>query len=234
MSFGLRLHHELLLLALHDEKGTIAFARMIEIGLAGGMLGEMLLEGRVELRPEGRKGRPLVTLVSRATFGDPVLDDGLRRLAEAKRRANPQATVASLSRIKGLRARTATALCRKGILRENEDRILLLFKRRIYPTLDPAPERALVERVRRAVDEPGTPVDPRTAILVQLARSTGALRAIYSRQELKARKDRLESLKPEAGPGAAATQAAIEAAQAAAVAVIAATSAATTAATAGG
>jgi hypothetical protein len=234
MSVGLRLHHELLLLALHDDKGTIAFAQMLDIGLAGGMLGELLLDGRVELRPEGRKGRPLVTVVSRATFGDPVLDEGLRRLAEAKRRGSPQATVGSLSRIKGLRARTATALCRKGILRENEDRVLLLFKRRVYPTVDAAPERALVERVRRAVDEPGSEVDPRTALLVQLARSTGALGAIYSRKELKERKARLESLKPEAGPGAEATQAAIEAAQAAMVAVMAATTAATTAATAGG
>jgi hypothetical protein len=135
--------------------------------------------------------------------------------------------------VKQLRARTATALCRRGILRENEESVLLLFKRRVYPTVDPGPERELVERVRSAIDEPETQVDPRTALLVQLAHSTGALRAIYSRQELKARKARLESLKPEAGAGAEATEAAIEAAQAAMVAVMAATTAATTAASAG-
>ena len=224
MSVALRLHHELLLLALHDEKGTLAFARMIEIGLAGGLLGELLLEGRAELRPEGRKGRPLVTVVSRATFGDPVLDEGLRRLAEAKRRANPQATVASLARIKGLRARTATALCRRGILRETEDRVLLLFKRRTYPTVDPGPERVLIDRVREAIEDPGAEVDPRTALLVQLARSTGALRAIYSNKEIRSRKARLEELKPVAGVSGEAAQAAIEAAQAAVVAAMAAAS----------
>lgn len=224
MSLGLRLHHELLLLALHDEKGTVAFARMLEIGLAGGVLGELLLEGRVDLRPEGRKGRLLVTVVSRATFGDPVLDEGLRRLAEAKRRKNPQATVASLARIKELRARTATALCRRGILRETEDRVLLLFKRRIYPTLDAGPERELVDRVREAIDDPAAEVDPRTAVLIQLARATGALRAIYSSKEIRARKARLEELKPVAGASGEAAQAAIEAAQAAVVAAMAAAS----------
>lgn len=233
MSNGLRLHHELLLLALHDDKGTVAFGRMLNIGLAGGILGELLLEGRVEVRPDGRKGRPLVTVVSRATFGDPVLDEALRRLTEAKRRGNPQATVGSLSRMKGLRARTATALCRKGILRENEETVLLLFKRRVYPTLDPAPERELVERIRQAIDEPASTVDPRTALLVQLARTTGTLRALYSNKELKARKARLESLKPEAGAGAEATEAAIQAAEAAMVAVMAASTAATVAASAG-
>ncbi|MEJ2539884.1 MAG: GPP34 family phosphoprotein [Gemmatimonadota bacterium] len=179
MSLALRLHHELLLLALHDDTGTIAFAQMLELGLAGAVLSEFLLEGRVELRPDGRKGRPLVTVASRATFGDPVLDDGLRLLASAKRRANPRDTVSRLRRIEDLRARTATALCRRGILRETEDRVLLLFKRRIYPTLDPAPERALVKRIREAIDGPGADVDPRTAVLISLARSTRTLRAIY-------------------------------------------------------
>jgi hypothetical protein len=233
MHNGLRLHQELLLLALHDEKGTNAFARMLEIGLAGAMLGEFLLEGRAELRPEGRKGRPLVTVVSRAAFGDPVLDDGLRKLVDAKRRGSPQSTVGSLARVKDLRKRTAVALCRRGILRENEESVLLLFKRRVYPTLDGEPERALVGRIREAIDEPATEVDPRTALLVQLARSTGTLRALYSAKELKARKARLDSMRPEAGAGAEATAAAIEAAQAAMVAVMAATTAATTAATAG-
>jgi len=234
MHNGLRLHHELLLLALHDEKGTIAFGRMLSIGLGGALLGELLLEGRVELRPEGRKGRPLVTVVSRATFGDPVLDEGLRKLVDAKRRGNPQSTVGSLSRIKDLRNRTAVALCRQGILRENEESVLLIFKRRVFPTLDAGPERELITRIREAIEEPDAVVAPRTALLVQLARSTGVLRALYSAKELKARKARLEAIKPEAGAGAEATEAAIEAAEAAMVAVMAATTAATTAATASG
>ena len=228
MTPDLRLHHELLLLALHDDKGTLAFGQMLELGLAGAVLGELFLEERVSLRPEGRKGKPLVTPVSRATFGDEILDDGLRRLVEAKRRADPATTVSRLSRIPQLRARTALALCRRGILREEEGRVLLLFRRRVYPTVDPTPERALVERIRIAVDEPTAEVTPRTALLVSLARTTGTLRAIWSGKELRARKARLEALSSLSGPGGAAAREAVQAAEAAMVAVVAATAATAT------
>jgi hypothetical protein len=229
MTRDLRLHHELLLLGLHDDKGTLAFGQMVELGLAGAVLGELLLEERVLLRPEGRKGRPLVTLVSRAPFGDEILDEGLRRLAEARRRADPATTVSRLSRIPQLRARTALALCRYGILREEEGRVLLLFRRRVYPTVDPAPERALVERIRNAVEDPTVEVSPRTALLLSLAHTTGTLRAIWSGKEIRARKARLEAVSSLGGPGGAAAREAVKAAEAAMVAVMAAT--ASTAAT---
>jgi hypothetical protein len=229
MAHPLRLHHELLLLCLHDEKGTNAFGSMIETGLAGAVLGELMLEGRVETRPEGRKGKPLVTVVDHATLGDDVLDAGLRRLREATRRADLRRTVQGLARIKDIRARTAVALCRRGILREDEGRVLWLFKRRIYPTVDPAPERALVARVRAAVEDSGGEVAPRTALLVTLARTTGALKAVYSSRQIKAHGERLDALKELGGEGSRAARAAVEAmeaAEAAMVAMMAATAAA--------
>lgn len=45
----LRLHHELLLLALHDKKGTLAFGQMQHIGLAGGLVAELLLAERIAI-----------------------------------------------------------------------------------------------------------------------------------------------------------------------------------------
>jgi hypothetical protein len=223
MSHDLRLHHELLLLALHDDKGTRAFGSWLEIGLAGAVLSELLLEERVELRPEGRKGKELVTVVSRAVIGDDVLDAGLRRLIEAKRRADARSTVSRLSRIKELRTRTALTLCRRGVLREEEDRVLLLFRRRVYPTLDPAPEAALVARVREAIEAPGSEVADRTAILVTLANATQTLRSIYSARELRGHKARLAELKELGGAGGRAAHKAVEAATAALVATMAAT-----------
>lgn len=226
MSRPLRLHHELLLLSLHDEKGTHAFGGMLQIGLAGGVLSELLLEDRVEFRPEGRRGRDLVTVVSRAVLGDDVLDAGLRRLVDAKRRGDPQRTVQSLTRIADIRGRTAVALCRRGVLREKEGRVLWLFRRRIFPTVDPGPERALVDRVRAAVEDPAGEVAPRTALLVTLAQATGALKAVYSSKELRAHKKRLAALKEMGGESGSAAEAAIQAAQAAMVAVMAASAAA--------
>lgn len=203
----LRLHEELLLLALHDRKGTNAFAAMLDQGLAGALLAELLLDERVEIRAEGKRG--LVTVIDPRPLGDPVLDEALARLRDARRRADPQAAVGRLAKIKELRHKTARTLCRRGVLRESEDQILLLFRRRVYPTVDPGPERDLIQRIR-SVLEGGSDPDPRTLTLISLADSTRALSAIFDRKELKSLKSRIEALRARSDV-AEATQSAIQA-----------------------
>ena len=211
---SLRLHEELLLLALHDQKGTNAFAALLEHGLGGALFAELLLEGRLEVRDEGKRG--LVTVVDPRRTGDPVVDEALERLRHAKRRADPQTTVIRLSSIKRLKHKVARSLCRRGVLRATEDQILLLFRRRVYPTVDPGPERALVQRIRTALEAEGT-VDERTAILVGLADATRALSSIYSGKERRAVKSRLAVLR-EGTEAAKATHQAIQAVRTAIVA----------------
>jgi hypothetical protein len=77
----------------------------------------------------------------------------------------------------------ARDLCRWGVLREDEQEILLFFRRRVYPTVDPRPERTLVTRVRKALDGEGT-VDARTGSLISLADVTGSLAARSLANEL--------------------------------------------------
>ena len=126
--------------------------------------------------------------------------------------------------------RIAVGLCRKGILREREDRILVLFRRTAYPTLDGAPERRVLARVLDAVTGDSQELDARTAVLVALANGTGILKPVLGKDLVKQRKDRIKEI----GEGdivGEATKAAVQAAQAAAVA---ATSAATSAAVVAG
>ncbi|MBT8403266.1 MAG: GPP34 family phosphoprotein [Gemmatimonadetes bacterium] len=226
----LRLHQELLLLALHDTKGTLAFGQMQHVGLGGGIFSELLLEERLRLVTEkrGRKEKTFVEVANRTRTREDVLDLALERLSAAKRRANPRDTVLRIARIKRLRHHVGLELVRRGVLRATEDEILLFFRRKVYPTLDPGPERALIERIRAALEDrdAGAP-DGRTALLISLAHATGTLRALYDRKALKALKVRIEGLVAEAGEAGDATTAAIQAAQAAA-----ATTAAVTAATA--
>jgi hypothetical protein len=205
----LKLHEELLLLAFHDEKGTNAFAKMLEPGLAGALLAELLLLDRAEIRAEGKRG--LVTVIDRRRTADQLVDEALGRLDQAKRRADPRATVMRLQRIPQLRHKTARALCRRGVLRETEGEVLLLFRRRIYPTVDPGPERALIERIRAAL-ESTEEISPRTALLIGIADVTGCLSAIYDRRERKALKPRLRSIQ-EGAAAVRATRGAIEAIQ---------------------
>ena len=208
----LYLHEEVFLLALRDDQGTVAFGVLCEIAIGGAVLAELLLGGRIEIESGKRAS---VNLVDNRPFGDQVLDDCLTRIATAKRRAKLGAWVSRLGHVRGLKHRVAQGLCVRGILREDEDRVLLLFRRKIYPEIDPRPERKLIERLRRAVLSPGGRVEPRTVVLLSLAKSAGLLKTCFERRELKNNKRRIEELVSGELAGRA-TKEAVQAAQAAA------------------
>jgi Golgi phosphoprotein 3 len=224
----LHLHEQMLLLVLRDEEGTVeSKAGMYRIALGGAILSELLLEDRIEIE-EGKK--KLVNPISAEPLGEPVLDEAIARMAAAKRRRRASAWVSSLAGIKRLRHRIAEGLCRRGILKDSEDTVLLIFKRKAYPTIDPTPERRLVGDLRAAIVGAASTVDARTAILIALAHATGSLRAHFDRQTLKQHRQRLEKITSGDLIGGA-TREAVRAAQAAAMAAITAATVASTAAT---
>lgn len=227
----LGLHERALLLALDDDRGTIHQAAMYAYAVAGGILAELLLAERIRLEERPGKKKALVEVASATQTGDPVVDEVLEKIRTAKRRAPLDRWVARVAQTSNLKHRVAQRLAWKGVLRATEDRVLLLFRRRIYPELDPEPERELAASLREAVLGDSDDVDARTAILAAMGWRAGLLRPVLDRKQLKARKQRLESLaKGDAVAGA--TKAAIAATQAAiTAATLAATTAATSAAT---
>jgi len=207
----LDLHHELLLLALKDEAGTAVSGTMYHQGLAAGLLAELLLRERIAVREERRK--KFVELRNGAPLGEPALDGALERIAAAKRRATLQTWIMRLATQK-LKHAVAVELCRRGVLRADEDKVLLIFTRKIYPELDPRPEHEIVERLRRAIGSEATDLDPRTVILVSIAQAAGLLKRVFPKRELKERKQRIERIVNGEAMGRA-TREAIEAVQAA-------------------
>lgn len=185
------LHEEILLLALRDQTGTIAASAMYAYSLGGALLAELLLAQRIAVE-EGKK--KLVNLLSDQPFGEPLLDECLEKVATAKRRATSGGWVQRFTHLKNLKHRVAQGLCDRRILRADEDTVLLIFRRKIYPELDPRPERKLIERLRRAIFRESRQVDPRTVILIALANTVGLLRIPFDKRELKARKARIEQL----------------------------------------
>ena len=129
--------------------------------------------------------------------------------------------------MKKLRHRVAEGLCRKKILRDSEDKVLLFFTRKLYPTIDPVPERALLARIRRAIISDSRRLQPRTVVLVALAHATGLLKVHFDRHQLKARKKRLEAIKKGDLVGGATAEA-VQAAQAAMLAAVMAATVVTT------
>jgi len=186
------LHEEIMLLALRDEEGTIASGTMYQYAIGAAILSELLLNKRIAVEESRRK--KLVNLISSKPLGEPLIDQCLEKISNAKRRASLQTWVSRFAGVKNLKHRVALQLCQRGILRASEDKILLLFARKIYPEVNPEPERKLIERLRQAIFTDSRDIDPRTVVLVSLANSTGLLKAVFDKKKLKSRKARIKEI----------------------------------------
>ena len=150
MQSALFLYEEILLLALRDEEGTIVSGTMYQYAIGAALLAELLLSKRIEVEQPGKRKRKLVSPISSTPLGDPLIDECLEKIFVAKRRAVLQTWVSRFAGIKNLKNRVAQQLCRRGILRADEDKVLLIFTRKIYPEINPEPERELIQRMRYA------------------------------------------------------------------------------------
>ena len=209
---NLFLHEEIMLLALRDEKGTIVPGTMFQYAIGAAVLAELLLNHRIAVDQASRS--KLVDLVSSTPLGDPLLDQCLEKITTAKRRAALQTWVSRFAVVKNLKHLIAQQLCRRGILRADEDKVLLIFTRKIYPEVNPEPERELIERLRQAIFTDATDVDSRTVVLVSLANSATLLNVVFDKKMLKTRKARIKQIVNGEITGKAA-QEAIQAMQAA-------------------
>ena len=213
----LLLHQEVLLLALNDDEGTPEFGVSYSFAMGGAILAELFLGDRIRLvKP---KKNQLLEVSDRTPLGDPILDDALLKIRTAKRRSTPGTWVSRLGSSKDLKHAVAESLVHRGILQEDIGRILLIFKRKIYPERDPGPERRIIARLEKVIFGESRDVDPRTAILISLANGTGLLKTCFDKKRLKERRHRIEELSSGEFAGEA-VQEAVRAAQAAAMAAI--------------
>jgi len=206
------LHEQIILLCLKDARGTFVCGTNASFAMAGAALSELLLMERLAIEGEGRSER--VVLQDASSAGDPVLDECLALVADSRPRS-PRDWITRFARIRDVTHRVAQGLARRGILRADEKSVLLIFSRRIYPEVDAAPERDLIERMRAAILDSEGPVDPMVAMLIAVARGADLLRHVFDKADLKAASARLDRIVAN-DPGGQATQAAVKAMQAAA------------------
>lgn len=216
----LRLHEEILLLALKDEEGTTYSGTSWPYAVAGAVLAELLLEGRLCL--EERKGKNFVSLVNSTPLGEPVADQVLEKIVDAKKPADMTTWLGRAAGLKDLKHQIAEQLALKGVLQVETHNVMLIFSQRIYPELDPAPELEIMHRVEHGIFSDDSDLDARTAILVSLAYVSGVLDPVFGRKRIAERKERLDRI-ADGLPSAEAARAAIEATRAAMAAIAAAT-----------
>ena len=82
----------------------------------------------------------------------------------------------------------------RGIVARQEQTILWLFTRRVYPQVEAQPEQALRQRLRQAIKFDSGDVEPYTGVLIALTHHARMLPAILGRQAVKRHRKRIEQI----------------------------------------
>ncbi|MFH8928883.1 GPP34 family phosphoprotein [Streptomyces pristinaespiralis] len=179
------LGEEIMLLSLDDESGAAKDRQSAGWAVAGGILLDLVMAGRVSV-DDGR-----VRVTDQAPTGVALLDGRLEQLAAwAGRRSRPPKVTDWLTKDHS-KAVTATieSLRERGLVAQEQHKVLGLFPVKRYPEADGAAERELRERLAAVVLAGGAP-DDRTAGLVALIHSAKLHRLAFPgvpRKELSAR-----------------------------------------------
>jgi hypothetical protein len=130
-----------LLLLLADEAGTLGERSRLSLGLAGALVLELTLSGRVELTDQPPRER--LVAVDTSPSGD-VLDEASAVIAATEQQRPSQAL-----RLLGdrLQDRLLARLVERGLLREADTVVLSMLPRADWPTQDLTYERELCAAV---------------------------------------------------------------------------------------
>ena len=186
----LHLYEEIGLLALRDKKGTFATER-VEYLVSGAVLAELLLDSFIAV---GESKKQLVEIQQVAPQDDPVIEECLAEIQTSSRERPLKDWVDRLSKIKQLRHKVATQLCRREILRADEQTVLLIFAKKVYPEVNPEPEKHILKRLRSAIFSNDSDVNARTAVLITLANAGGLLDEPFGRREIRNAKGRIKNI----------------------------------------
>ena len=215
----LRLHEEVLLVGLHDEKGSFQKSTTLTFAMGGAILAELYLQHRLGFEGEGKK--TVARIEDDTPTGGPILDNALAMVRDARKPPRLNDLAGRFGRMKNLRGRTADDLVELGVLRREEGEVLLIFPVTRYPEADPDYEAEINRRLADAIFTDDPVDDARTITLTALLHAAQMLPLVFDRRELKARRERIEAVA--AGDVAGdAVKAAVQAMQAAIIAAAAA------------
>lgn len=187
---NLYLYEEIMLLALRDDKGTLVTS-YVEQAVAGAVFAELLLARKVSVSEDKKK---LIEVKDSSPLGDPIIDECLALLNSQSKPISSGDLITKFGGIKELRHKVARQLCNRDILRAEQDKIMFIFTRRTYPEVNPEPEQAIIKRIHAAIFDSEDDIDPRTIVLISLAKSAGLLVQNFDAKAIRAKKDRIEQI----------------------------------------
>jgi hypothetical protein len=109
--------------------------------------------------------------------------------------------------LKPLGSQIGQSLVARGVLAEQGHKVLGLFPTTAWPEVDPAPERALRQRLTGVLVQGAAP-DPQTALLISLLSPLGLVRGLVDKEYRKGAETRAKEIARESAT-AEATSAAV-------------------------
>ncbi len=166
---------ELMLLLLDDETGVPAGAGTLHYTLGGAVLVELALRGRIKTdgTRAGLNG-PTVSAVGDGPLSDPLLQSAYEKVAQRPQRVQPLL----LDIGGGLWKPVIDRLIERGVIRRERRRVLGVFRTTRLP-IDDSRHEAELRRQVCAVLEDGESPDTRTAAVIALLSSSGALPTLH-------------------------------------------------------
>ncbi|MBL7258694.1 GOLPH3/VPS74 family protein [Paractinoplanes lichenicola] len=163
---------DLMLLLLDDETGVPAAAGTLPYTLGGAVLVELALLGRIGTDGDNTSwiNDPKVHVTGEGPLDDPLLQEAYDKVAE-----KPRGAQSLLLHIGGsLYNPLIERLLERGLIRREKKRVLGIFKMNALPATESDYEPRMRDRIK-AVLVDGAQPDTRTAALIALLSSSGAL-----------------------------------------------------------
>ncbi len=186
----LSLHEELLLIALKDEKGTILFtsATVLPFALLGAVLEELFLANKIDY--DGSK----ILIIDKSSTGNKFFDKILNILPDAGDDIKLKKALLKLNKkVKDIKLKTIKHLVNKGVLREENSKVLGLFSKKTFPTLNTQPEKELRQKIRDNILKEESP-EERLSALFGLIQISQLLEDVFNQDEIPQAKKRLKDI----------------------------------------
>ena len=186
----LSLSEKLMLLALHDEKGSIVFSASTALpyALAGALLIELLYQKKVAME----NGK--VIIVDRSQTGNELLDKALDLISSSQKLRSAKYWIQKFNTgIKGLKDWVLDRLVAQGILKREDQKILWVFPTKRYPMINAAQEHSIRSRIHQVVIQKVRPNQDDVALL-SLVKACDLLNELFPKEERKRAKQRIKEI----------------------------------------
>ena len=187
----LTLYEELLLLTIHEDKGIFIGSTLdaLKPGLVGAMLSELALSARICSSSNHR-----LQLAESAPTEDALLEGVIAILKSSDKERKIGYWINTLNpKPEKLRRQITKGLIQKGILTQEDDRLLWVIPSPFHPEVKASTKYSVIEHLRGIVLAQEE-AHPATIAFLSLVSACGLLDLVFLRDERKAANQRINEL----------------------------------------